>query len=220
MTLNVGELRGTQRYQSPPHAISVLIVEENTIFRAGLAAVLDGQSGILVAGEVARPIDAPHEVLVHRPDIVLLGSDSLCPETEQLATQIMDSECHPSLIVLGLHDDVRVMRRLVNLGVRAYLPKDVPHQYLVSVIYMTCLNDHRTVTSRFAPVVNGTKALSLRELEVIGLVAQAMTNAQIGRLLRITEGTVKRHVRSIFVKLHAVSRMDAVNKAMAAHLIE
>ena len=62
-------------------------------------------------------------------------------------------------------------------------------------------------------------ALSSRELEVLHLIAQALSNAQIGRQLVITEGTVKRHLTNIYAKLGAVSRVDAIRKATAARLI-
>lgn len=63
------------------------------------------------------------------------------------------------------------------------------------------------------------QALSIREREVLTLVAQALSNRQIGGRLSITEGTVKRHLGNIFAKLNAVSRIDAVNKALAAGVI-
>jgi ATP/maltotriose-dependent transcriptional regulator MalT len=61
--------------------------------------------------------------------------------------------------------------------------------------------------------------LSRRELEVLELVARALSNAQIGARMWITEGTVKRHIKSIFTKLGAVSRADAVQKAVEAAII-
>jgi len=59
----------------------------------------------------------------------------------------------------------------------------------------------------------GAAALSTREREILGLVSQALSNGQIASLLSLREATVKRHLRNIFVKLGAVSRIDAVNKA-------
>ena len=61
--------------------------------------------------------------------------------------------------------------------------------------------------------------LSERELEVLTLASQARSNTQIARELRLTEATVKRHLRNVFAKLGAVSRIDAVNKAVAASLL-
>ena len=64
-----------------------------------------------------------------------------------------------------------------------------------------------------------TTALSPREREVLHLAALALSNAQIGKRLLITEGTVKRHLTTIYTKLHATSRVDAIRKATAAHLL-
>ncbi len=70
-----------------------------------------------------------------------------------------------------------------------------------------------------AQIPAATGALSPRELDVLELAAQAMSNAQIAARLYLTEATVKRHLSNIFAKLGAVSRIDAVNKAVAAALI-
>lgn len=67
--------------------------------------------------------------------------------------------------------------------------------------------------------VDPLQVLSVREREVLALVARALSNRQIGGRLSITEGTVKRHLRNIFSKLGAVSRIDAVNKAVTAGVI-
>ncbi|MDQ3760193.1 MAG: helix-turn-helix transcriptional regulator [Actinomycetota bacterium] len=75
----------------------------------------------------------------------------------------------------------------------------------------------RTINQLDKPPPNAV--LSARELEVLQLAALAMSNAQIGRRLHITEGTVKHHLTNIYAKLGAVSRVDAIRKATAARLI-
>ncbi|MEU4744075.1 helix-turn-helix transcriptional regulator [Actinosynnema sp. NPDC023658] len=91
---------------------------------------------------------------------------------------------------------------------------------LLSVIQGVRFNRDRVVvsvprTSHLLDADNPYDALSSREREVLALVGMALSNRQIGVRLRITEGTVKRHLRNIFRKLGATSRMDAANKAAA-----
>jgi DNA-binding NarL/FixJ family response regulator len=203
--------------------ISVLTIDESAIFRVGLRSILAVTDGLHLVGEFADPAAAVDAVVTARPDIVLLGVGSPGCSVEEAVSDILAVAPDCYVIVLGLCDDARLLQRLMNLGVRAFLPKDVPHRYLISFIYTAKLNDRRMVISpraSYEELQPADTTLSAREREVIELVAKAMTNAQIGRELRITEGTVKRHLRNVFIKLHAVSRLDAVNKAIAASLIE
>jgi DNA-binding NarL/FixJ family response regulator len=110
------------------------------------------------------------------------------------------------------------------LGIRGYLLKSVSWRELVSAIASLHADPSRVILS----VSSGTVArahrsaevrLSTRELDVLRLTAQAMSNGQIANRLELTEATVKRHLRNIFGKLDAVSRLDAVNKARMAGLI-
>lgn len=105
-------------------------------------------------------------------------------------------------------------------GACGYLVDSLPAAQLRDALAMPARLDAQPAGSRVvvlsqpvpAPRAGGAELLSEREQEVIELIAQACTNAQIARRLGIAEGTVKRHVNSIFIKLGAVSRLDAVNK--------
>ncbi|SDW69691.1 DNA-binding response regulator, NarL/FixJ family, contains REC and HTH domains [Amycolatopsis xylanica] len=211
-----------------------MLVEKSGIFRAGLSAILRLENGIVVVGEVDDPEQLAAVFEDARPDMILLGVEMIGSEAEKSVSRMLEIAPGSEIVVLGHLDDPDSLHRLMRLGIRAYLPKDVEHRYLVSVIYTSHPADHRIVvahgppdaidsagdedTERLEAASEG--ALSLREREVLALVAKARTNAQIARELGITEGTVKRHLRNVFIKLRAVSRIDAVNKAVAMSLLK
>jgi DNA-binding NarL/FixJ family response regulator len=123
-----------------------------------------------------------------------------------------------------MYDGPRLLRGLLAAGVRGYLLKSVHRQELVTAIRGAHRDTGRVVLNVSLESLARARdpaadPLSAREREVLELTAQAFSNAQIAAGIGITEATVKRHLRNIFGKLGAVSRIDAVNKAAAASYI-
>jgi len=125
------------------------------------------------------------------------------------------------IVLVGQSDRPDVAAEALRRGARGYLADTLPTEQLRTALVMLAQLVTRPEGARVIvlspppPAASPPGAggrLSQREREVIELIARACTNAQIARTLGIAEGTVKRHVNSIFVKLHAVSRLDAVNK--------
>ena len=147
---------------------------------------------------------------------------------------------HPHTIVLDVavpgRDMIACIRRLLEAAPRSQLlvrPADgaapAGEQPLVRPDEAETADRHRYSTARVervvypsaavAPVPATTQCLSSREREVLSLVARALSNRQIASRLSITEGTVKRHLRNVFTKLGATSRLDAVNRGISAAIL-
>jgi DNA-binding NarL/FixJ family response regulator len=118
-----------------------------------------------------------------------------------------------------MHEGPELVHSLLAAGIHGYLLKSIHWQELAVAIRATRSDSSRVILgvspeslvhAGREPVSDG---LSAREREVLDLVAQALSNSQIASRLGLTEATVKRHLRNIFSKLGAVSRLDAVNKA-------
>ncbi|MYU03027.1 hypothetical protein GTY81_03750 [Streptomyces sp. SID8366] len=203
--------------------IRLLLLEGGSVYLAGLISVLGCESGVEIVAQCENLIEALKVLPQTLPDVVLVGVERVTRQTERHIAILLDAMPRGQVVVLGYDDDSSVRQRLVRLGVRAYLSKAVPFRYLVSVVSMAHFYELHSTQERSSGEAAGDDhpmVLSEREREIVALVAQAMTNAQIGRELQIAEGTVKRHLSNVFTKLHAVSRIDAVNKAAAARLID
>jgi DNA-binding NarL/FixJ family response regulator len=204
--------------------ITVLLVDDHTLMRDGIREILSMEQDIDVVGEAADSEGAISAVARHNPDIVLLDVEIPGRQAADTVTQILTLAPACRIIILSMYDGHRLLRRLISVGIRSYLLKSVSRQELISTIRSVFVAPDRMVLSisreSMAQMQDGVDAvLSPNELDVLRLAARALSNAQIATRLGISEAMVKRHLHSVFVKLGAVSRIDAVNKAVAASLI-
>jgi DNA-binding NarL/FixJ family response regulator len=208
-----------------PQTVRVLLVDDHRLFRESLAALLGVHEGIEVVAEGANGEDAVRLTREHRPDVVLL--DVEMPGQSVLTSLVEIRSASPStrIIVLTMHENTTLARQLLLRGASAYLVKTISHHELVSAIRastggasdMVTLSVSRDGLAGLA--APGASVLSARELEVLTLVARARSNQAIASELRISEGTVKRHLSNINHKLGSTSRLDAVRRATRARLL-
>lgn len=206
----------------------ILVADDHTLLREALCDLLGAEPDFEIVAQVGDAESAVRQAAQLRPDIALL--DVQMPHNDDPAATVRRLlQRQPSLriIILSMDDHPLLVRQLLGLGVRGYLHKSVSRQTLVAAIRERADSGRRVVTvsmPQALPQQTGAqlapgRRLSEREVEVLTLVAAALSNRQIGARLGITEGTVKRHLRKIFDKLDAVSRIDAVNKAVTLALI-
>jgi DNA-binding NarL/FixJ family response regulator len=128
------------------------------------------------------------------------------------------------ILILTMHDDPGLLQQVLAAGAHGVLVKTATREELVGAVRAVGYQGKTVLSvsrrSGAALAVPASNPLSPRELEVLELAGQALSNAQIATHLFISEGTVKRHLTNIYNKLGAVSRLDAVNKAVAARLIQ
>jgi DNA-binding NarL/FixJ family response regulator/signal transduction histidine kinase len=200
---------------------TVLIVDDHPRAREALCRILETQDGIRVVGQAGDSATAMAMAAAEQPDVILL--DIEIPGTDPTTTvRLLQDSCPGCrVIIVSTYEDPRLVRDLLAAGIRGYLLKSTRWQELVAAILTVMADEDRIVLGvsrqslRVPPQEPPAQLLSSREHEVLALVSQALSNGQIASRLSITEATVKRHLRNIFAKLGAVSRIDAVNKAGA-----
>lgn len=201
---------------APAERTRILLVDDHALVREGLRGILETQEQMQVIGEAGDADAAVAMAATERPDIVLL--DIEIPGGEAVSTIARIRQCSPEtqIIILSMYEGPQLVHDLLATGIRGYLLKSVHWQELVVAIRAVRTDRDRVVlgVSRESLAgAHGPGGLSAREREILDLVGQALSNGQIASRLSLTEATVKRHIRNIFVKLGAVSRIDAVNKA-------
>ncbi|MBL1285313.1 response regulator transcription factor [Streptomyces sp. For3] len=198
--------------------IRVLAVDDHRLLREALCELLEMYEGLTV---VAQADDGPSGVRMaglHRPDVVLLDVEMPGPGPLANLRGVRQAAPEARIIMLTMHGNRQLIDSLLSAGAVGYLHKEADREVLVSAI-RSAMAGGTTMFLPRTPSGSGPErgpapadTLTLRERELMELVAQGLSNRQIGSRLGITEGTVKRHLRNIFDKLGATSRLDAVNR--------
>jgi DNA-binding NarL/FixJ family response regulator len=203
--------------------IRLVLVDDHTLFRQALGDLLRLSGGIQIVGEAGDGAEAVALCNRTRPDIVLLDAHLPGVRTTWTLGRIRTVSPGARVVIVSMLDDPDLIRELIGQGAHGYLLKTAQRQELLSAIRTVHSDGSRIVLSvsarSLATPHEAGNPLSQRERELLQLVAGALSNAQIATRLRITEGTVKRHLHNIFDKLGATSRLDAVNKAHRVGLI-
>ena len=205
--------------QSP---IRVLSVDDHSLLREGVASLLAGQADLKLVAEAANGREAVEQFRVHRPDVTLM--DLQMPEMNGVEAMIKIREEFPTarIIVLTTYvGDTQVMRAL-EAGARAYLLKSVLRKELPETIRLVHAGHKRIVPEVATNLAEhaADEELSLREIEVLRLIAAGNANKIIAAQLSITEETVKGHVKNILSKLAANDRTHAVTIGLKRGIIE
>ena len=204
--------------------IRVLLVDDHALFRAGVAEIFAAEDDLEVVGEAGSGEQAVALAEKEKPDVVLLDVEMPSMDAEEALRRILLASPSSKVIVLTMHDEVYFVRKLLRSGARAYVLKNAMREELITIVRTVHRVEDRVILS----VSRGTlerlegreeSPVSDRELEVLSLAAEGLSNAQIASRLYISEGTIKRHLTSVYAKLGVVSRMDAINKATAAGLM-
>jgi DNA-binding NarL/FixJ family response regulator len=214
-------------------AMRILLVDDHVLVRDGVCEILEAEEDLVVVGEAGNSADAVDVITATQPDVVLLDVEIPGDDAAHTVDRIGIKSPATRVVVLSMYDGPRVLAELLARGIRGYLLKSATRHELVSAVRTAVSDDERVTLSvsrdslsqvhRQSAGASGhgtTASLSPRERDVLTLAAQALSNAQIGHRLHLTEATVKRHLSNIFAKIGAVSRIDAVNKAVAAGLID
>ncbi len=199
--------------------IRLLIADDHPVVRTGLQGMLAGQPDFEVVGEAADGAEAV--ILTERlhPDVVLM--DLRMPGMDGVMAIRHIKARHPEvhILVLTTYDTDADILPAIEAGATGYLLKDAPREDLFRAIRAAARGETvlaPTVAARLVSRMRtqAQEALSVREIEVLALVAQGKSNKEIARQLHISEATVKTHLIHIFGKLGVADRTAAVTEAL------
>jgi DNA-binding NarL/FixJ family response regulator len=206
--------------------IRIVVVDDHPVVREGLVAVLEDEVDFQVVGAADSAEDAVVLAARERPDVVLLDLELEGQDGVQALPRILATAGHPRVLVFTAYDaDERVFGALEG-GAAGYLLKGAPTAEIAQAVravaaggsYLTPRVAAKVVAQVGRPRAAGGR-LSAREREVLRLVADGQSNKQIARTLSIAERTVKFHVTSLFQKLGADNRAQAVARAAEQGLL-
>jgi DNA-binding NarL/FixJ family response regulator len=218
-------------------SIRVLIVDDQSLVRAGFRMILDAEPGIEVVAEASNGLEGVLAARETKPDVVLM--DIRMPEVDGLeATRRLldaDGTGGPKVLILTTFDLDEYVYEALRAGASGFMLKDTPPERLVEAIRVVAGGDallSPTITRRVIeeflrrpPASARTpppelEELTARELEMLRYIARGLSNAEIAKAAFVSETTVKTHVARILMKLRLRDRVQAVVFAYETGLVE
>ena len=203
--------------------ISVLIVDDHEVVREGLRLSLLRSPQIRVVGEAPDGETAIALAERRRPDVIIMdlrmpGMDGI-EATEEILKRAVDT----AVIVFTAYSERALLSRSLESGAKGYILKEAPHETLLRAIEKVAGGETFVDPALMPNLIQGRDggdALTQREREILQLLADGMSNADVAQRLFISQETVKSHVRHILVKLEADTRTQAVAIALREAMID
>jgi two-component system NarL family response regulator len=214
-------------------AIRVLICDDHALFRRGLIMVLESEEGIDVVAEAEDGEEAITKAEDTAPDVVLMDVRMPRMSGIEATRAIADAVPSAKILMLTVSDEEEDLYEAVKAGATGYLLKEISIEEVANAIRAVVtgqslispsmasklLSEFNNLAKQAQQKIQVPK-LTERELQVLKLVAQGMSNREVAEDLFISENTVKNHVRNILEKLHLHSRMEAVVYAVREKLLD
>lgn len=206
---------------SSNETIRIALIDDHTLFRSGIKALLARQDDYEVVGEAADGLSGVKLVEQTTPDVVLLDLDMPVMNGREALAQILSSRPEQVVVMLTVSEDSEDLTECMRLGARGFLLKNIHADFLVDAIRKAAEGDNvfsPEMTARLVqsliqpntpPAASALDALTPRELEILGYLAAGHSNKIIARKLNLAESTIKVHVQSILRKLELSSRVQA-----------
>ena len=202
-------------------SIKIILIDDHTLFRSGIKALLSRQSDFDVIGEAADGFTGIKLVEQMRPDIVLLDLDMPVMNGRETLAQILSSNPQQTVVMLTVSEDNDDLTECMRIGARGFLLKNINADFLLDSIRKAVDGDNvfspemttRLVQSLISPVSPRAdhllSTLTPREMEILGYLAAGHSNKVIASHLELAESTIKVHVQNILRKLNLSSRVQA-----------
>jgi DNA-binding NarL/FixJ family response regulator len=211
-----------------PHTtpIRVLLADDHTMFRQGLAGILASYGGMEVVGEAPNDAEALRLARELSPDVVVMQVQMPFERALQTLREMRSFSDPPKVVIVTMFESPRYVRGLTGVGASAYLLKTSSAEHLVAAVRAAALDpsSENAVVGMPRSMLEGTQegvesVLTGRELEILLLAARGLSNYQIASSLRLSEATVKRHLANVYPKMGVGSRGEAAREALAREWI-
>lgn len=219
--------------------IRLLIADDHALLRQGIKNVLELEPDLTVIGEAADGDEAISKAIELRPDILLLDINMPRGNGLEVTRRLRDLKVNSKVIILTIHDDENYVLEVIRAGAAGYLLKDIEPGMLVkairtvyegeSFIYPTLakklfseINRQEDKKHELTKIMDRRREerLTYREIEVLQLICQGMSNQTIAQTLFLSEKTVKNHLTNIFRKINVTDRTQAVLYALKNKIVE
>lgn len=214
--------------------IRILLVDDHTLFRSGLKALLSRQPDFEIVGEASDGLEGVKLAEQLKPDLVLLDLDMPVMSGTEALAQMLASNRELPVVMLTVSEDAEDLKEAFALGARGYLVKNIDAEYLVNSVRQVVAGESVMSPEMTSKFVNGirakhlslmpevrpetVKSLTERERQILGCLAQGASNREMANLLNMSESTVKAHLQRIMRRFDFSSRVQAAVFAAERHM--
>jgi DNA-binding NarL/FixJ family response regulator len=216
----------TQQPDTRP--ITVLLADDHPLVRTGIRTALSAAPGLVLIGEATTGDEAQQMCQRQPPDVLLLDLHMPGPPPVDTVRFLQTHAPTIRVLILTAYDDDVYVKDMLRVGVAGYILKDVATESIVQAIYTVAQGGtwlSQSIAEKLVQWGTGEHqprtpaTLTARETEVLRLVTAGKTNQEIGAVLAISEKTVEKHLREIFIKLGVTSRVEAAVRAVRENLV-
>ena len=215
-------------------SIRILLVDDHTLFRSGLKALLSRQADFEVVGEASDGLEGVKLAEQLKGDLVLLDLDMPVMNGTEALAQMLAINRELPVVMLTVSEDAEDLKEAFVLGARGYLVKNIDAEYLVNSVRQVVAGESVMSPEMTSKFVNGirakhlslmpevrpetVKSLTERERQILGCLAQGASNREMANLLNMSESTVKAHLQRIMRRFDFSSRVQAAVFAAERHM--
>ena len=214
--------------------IKILLIDDHTLFRSGMKALLSRQSDFEVVGEASDGLEGVKLAEQLQPDLVLLDLDMPVMSGIEALPQLLEMNPKLPVVMLTVSEDAKDLKEAFVLGAKGYLVKNIEADYLINSIRQIIAGESVMSPEMTSKFVNGiraknvslmpevrpenVKSLTEREKQILGCLAQGASNREMAKLLNMSESTVKAHLQRIMRRFDFSSRVQAAVFAAERHM--
>lgn len=215
------------------HPIRILIVDDHTLFRSGIKALLQRQDDFEVVGEAGDGLEGLKRAKTLQPDVVLLDLHMPGIGGREAVKLLSEEVPACNVLLLTVSEDAEDLIETIRAGARGYLLKNIETDFLLNAIRSAARGESVVSPQMTGKLMMGVRMgkegvsqeddkekLSPREKDIIALLAKGVSNKEMAHTLNVAESTVKIHVQNILKKLHLTSRVQAAVYAVEHGLVQ
>jgi two-component system nitrate/nitrite response regulator NarL len=215
------------------HPIRILIVDDHTLFRSGIKALLQRQDDFEVVGEAGDGLEGLKRAKTLQPDVVLLDLHMPGISGREAVKLLAEEVPACNVLLLTVSEDAEDLIETIRAGARGYLLKNIETDFLLNAIRSAARGESVVSPQMTGKLMMGVRMgkegvaqeddkekLSPREKDIIALLAKGVSNKEMANTLNVAESTVKIHVQNILKKLHLTSRVQAAVYAVEHGLVQ
>ena len=215
------------------HPIRILLVDDHTLFRSGIKALLQRQDDFEVVGEAGDGLEGLKRAKSLQPDVVLLDLHMPGISGREAVKLLAEEVPACNVLLLTVSEDAEDLIETIRAGARGYLLKNIETDFLLNAIRAAARGESVVspqmtgklmmgvrMGKEVAPQEDDKEKLSPREKDIIALLAKGVSNKEMANTLNVAESTIKIHVQNILKKLHLSSRVQAAVYAVEHGLVQ